>query len=74
MSRCMQSQTKTLVLFMVVIFVSSLMLEPQERQAASPEYRLLMKARRIEDPNARLSELERIKSEYPESKYSRLIH
>ncbi|HUU52483.1 MAG TPA: hypothetical protein VMW92_05610 [Candidatus Heimdallarchaeota archaeon] len=70
MSRRMQSQTITLVLFVGLIFVSSFILGSQERQAASPEYRLLMKARRIEDPNARLTELERIKSEYPESKYS----
>lgn len=48
---------------------SSLILECQERQTASPEYRLLMRARRIEDPKVRLAELERIRSEYPESKY-----
>lgn len=49
--------------------VSSLILECQERQTSSPEYRLLMRARRIGDPKARLAELERIRSEYPESPY-----
>jgi tetratricopeptide (TPR) repeat protein len=53
--------------------VFSLILESQERQATAPEYRLLMKARRIKDPNVRLVELERIKSDYPESKHSGLI-
>jgi thiol-disulfide isomerase/thioredoxin len=56
-----------------LIFVSSLSLESQQRQAASPDYRLLTKARRLEDPKTRLAELERIKSEYPESKYLGLI-
>lgn len=73
MSTRMRSQTIKLVLFVGLIFVSSLILESQERQEVSPEYRLLMKARRIEDPNARIAELERIKSEYHESKFSGLI-
>jgi thiol-disulfide isomerase/thioredoxin len=73
MSTRMRSQAITLVLFVGLIFVSSLILGSQERQEAPLDYRLLMKARRIEDPNARIAELERIKSEYPESEYSRLI-
>ncbi len=73
MSTYMRSQTITLVIFVGLIFVSSIILESQERQEALPEYRLLMKARRIEDPNARMAELVRIKSEYPESKYLGLI-
>jgi tetratricopeptide (TPR) repeat protein len=38
-----------------------------------PEYRELVKATRIQDPSARLSELERIKAAYPESQYRLMI-
>jgi hypothetical protein len=62
-----------LVLLVGLLSVSSPILGFQERQEASPDYGLLMKARRIEDPKTRIAELERIKSEYPESKYSGLI-
>jgi len=73
MSTDMRSRTITLVMFVGLIFVFSLILGSQERQEAPPEYRLLMKARRIEDPNTRVAELERIKTQYPDSKYSVLI-
>jgi tetratricopeptide (TPR) repeat protein len=69
----MRSVTVFFIFVMVLILASSLFLESQERQGAPPDYRLLMKARRIEDPEARLAELERIKAAYPDSKYSGLI-
>jgi thiol-disulfide isomerase/thioredoxin len=67
------SQTIKLGLLVGLILGASFILESQERQAAPPEYRLLMKARRIEDAKARIAALERIKSEYPESKYKNFI-
>jgi thiol-disulfide isomerase/thioredoxin len=63
-------QKIVLGLLVGLIFLSSFILISQERQPSSPEYRLLMRARRIEDPKTRLSELERIKAEYPESQYN----
>jgi len=71
----MRIRNLTIVLGLLIglALVFSQVLESQERRAANPEYRLLIKARRIKDPNVRLAELERIKSEYPESEHSRLI-
>jgi hypothetical protein len=69
----MRSRTISLVLIAGLILVFSLLLESQERQKTAPEYKLLNKARRIEDPSARLAELARIKSAYPNSKYTDVI-
>jgi tetratricopeptide (TPR) repeat protein len=71
----MRIRNLTIILGLIVglALVFSHALDSQERRPSAPEYRLLIKARRIKDPNVRLSELERIKSEYPESKHSRLI-
>lgn len=69
----MRARRITLVMFLGLVFAFSLVLQSQERQSVPPEYRLFMKARRIEDPNARITELERIKTEYPESTYRVLI-
>ena len=73
MSTHRENRKITLVLIAASILVFSFFLESQERQEAPPEYRLLRKARRIEDPEARLAELERIKAAYPDSKYSGVI-
>ncbi len=73
MSLQMRSVTALFVLITGLILFSCLFLGSQERQKTPPEYRLLMKARRIRDPEARLAELERIKTGYPDSKYSGLI-
>jgi hypothetical protein len=66
-------QKKTIIFMLFFVLVFSLGLASQEEQEASPEYRLFMRARRIEDPIARITELERIKSDYPNSKYADLI-
>ncbi len=71
MSVRMQNKTIIFMLFFVLVF--SIVLKSQEEQEAAPEYRLFMRARRIEDANARITELERIRSEYPNSKYAGLI-
>ena len=70
MRTLMRSQTVRLVVITGLLVGFSLALGTQERQRTPPEYKLLNKARRITDPEARLAELERIKSMYPDSKYA----
>lgn len=66
-------RNKTSIWVILLVLVFSICLDSQEEEETSPEYRFFMRARRIEDPSARITELERIKTEYPESKYKGLI-
>jgi thiol-disulfide isomerase/thioredoxin len=67
--------SRTRMIMALVFVLAALSLIPQAGAQAQrpPEYRELVRAMRIEDLSARLKELERIKTAYPESQYRLMI-
>lgn len=64
---------RTIVVLCFVLAALSAALQAGTQAERPPEYRELVRALRIEDLDARLKELERIKAAYPESQYRLMI-
>jgi tetratricopeptide (TPR) repeat protein len=68
------TRTTWFLIFLLLMIPAAASLNAQTRPGQQPpEYKELMSAVRIEDLNARIKELERIKAAYPQSRYSAAI-
>ena len=67
------SRIRIIATLVFVLAVFSFVLQAGAQTERPPEYRELARAMRIQDPSARLKELERIKAAYPESQYRLMI-
>ena len=67
------SRMRTVTTFVLVLAALSLVPSICAQAERPPEYRELVRALRIQEPSARLKELERIKAAYPESQYRLMI-
>ncbi len=67
------SRIRTITALVFVLAALSFYAHARAQAERPPEYRELVRAMRIQNPSARLKELERIKTAYPESQYRLMI-